>query len=92
VAGLIVMYIVAALLGVTIEPATGHTSMFNRIVILGITGLVWLVAPVLAVVRARPASHAGSRSGRVALVVSTVLFLLTAAMTISTLVDPGNML
>ena len=92
-AGLIVMYIVAALLGVTIEPATGrHTSMLNRVVILGITGLVWLVVPVIAVVRARQASKAGSRSARVALVVSTVLFLITLSMTIGTIVDPGNML
>ncbi len=66
--------------------------MFNRVVILGITGLVWLVAPTYAIVRARRASNAGSRSGRVALIVSTPLFLLTLCMTIDTIVDPGNML
>jgi hypothetical protein len=93
VAGLIVMYIVAAPMGVIIEPAGGqHASLAQRVVILGISGLVWLVAPAVAFVRARRAVRAGSRSGRVALVVSILLVVLTLIMTISNIINPGNML
>ena len=93
VAGLIVMYIVAAPMGVIIEPANGqHASLAQRVVILGISGLVWLVAPAVAFVRARRAVRAGSRSGRVALVVSILLVVLSLIMTISNVINPGNML
>ena len=92
-AGLIVMYIVAAPMGVTIEPADGqHASLAQRLVILGISGLVWLVAPAVAFVRARRAATAGSRSGRVALVVSILLLVLSVIMTIGNIINPGNML
>jgi len=87
------MYIVAAPMGVIIEPADGqHASLTQRVVILGISGLVWLVAPAVAFVRARRAAMAGSRSGRVALVVSILLVVLTLIMTISNIINPGNML
>ena len=93
VAGFIVMYIVAAPMGVIIEPANGqHASLAQRVVILGITGLVWLVAPAVAFVRARRAAMAGSRSGRVALVVSILLGVLSVIITIGNIVNPGNML
>jgi hypothetical protein len=92
-AGLIVMYIVAAPMGVIIEPANGqHASLAQRVVILRISGLVWLVAPAVVFVRARHAVTAGSRSGRVALVVSILLVVLSIIMTIGNIVNPGNML
>jgi len=92
-AGFIVMYIVAALMGVIIEPANGqHASLAQRVVILGISGLVWLVAPAVAFVRARRAAMAGSRSGRVALVVSILLLVLSVIITIGNIISPGNML
>jgi hypothetical protein len=92
-AGFIVMYIVAALMGVIIEPANGqHASLAQRVVILGISGLVWLVAPAVAFVRARRAATAGSRSGLVALVVSILLLVLSLVMTIGNIINPGNML
>ena len=92
-AGLAVMYIVAAPMGVIIEPADGqHASLAQRVVILGVSGLVWLVAPAVAFVRSRRAVTAGSRSGRVALVVSILLLVLSIVMTIANIVNPGNML
>lgn len=91
--GFIVMYIVAAPMGVIIEPANGqHASLTQRVVILGISGLVWLVAPAVAFVRARRAAMAGSRSGRVALVVSILLLVLSLIITIGNIINPGNML
>jgi hypothetical protein len=62
------------------------------VVILGISGLVWLVAPAFGFVGARRAVTAGSRSGRVALVVSILLFVLSIIITIGNIIDPGNML
>jgi hypothetical protein len=92
-AGFIVMYIVAVPMGVIIEPADGqHASLAQRVVILGISGLVWLVAPAFGFVGARRAVTAGSRSGRVALVVSILLFVLSIIITIGNIIDPGNML
>jgi hypothetical protein len=92
-AGLVVMYIVAALMGVIIEPADGqHASLAQRVVILGISGLVWLVAPAVGFVRARRAATGGSRSGRVALVASILLLVLTVIITVGNIINPGNMM
>jgi hypothetical protein len=92
-AGFIVMYLVAAPMGVVIEPSNGqHASLAQRVVILGISGLVWLAAPAVALVRARRAATAGSRSGRVALAVSILLLALSLIITIGNIVNPGNML
>jgi hypothetical protein len=93
VANLIVMYLVAGLMGVVVEPANGqHASLGERVVILGISGLVAVVFPTMAIVRALPIAKAGSRSGRIALVVACLLLLLTLVITIGNIINPGNML
>jgi hypothetical protein len=93
VANLIVMYLVAGLMGVVVEPANGqHASLGERVVVLGISGLVTMVFPAMAIVRALPIAKAGSRSGRIALVVGCLLLLLTFIVTIGNIIDPGNML
>jgi hypothetical protein len=93
VANLIVMYLVAGLMGVVVEPANGqHASLGERVVILGISGLVAMVFPAMAIVRAFPIARAGSRSGRIALVVACLLLLLTLIVTIGNIMNPGNML
>jgi hypothetical protein len=93
VADLIVMYLVAGLMGVVVEPANGpHASLVERVVILGISGLVAMVFPAMAIVRALPIAKAGSRSGRIALVVACLLLLLTIVITVGNIVNPGNML
>jgi hypothetical protein len=92
-AGTIAMYLVAIPMGVIIEPAGGeHASLAQRVVILGISGLVWLISPAIAFLRARHAVSEGSRSGRVALVVSIVLGVVSVIMTVGNIIDPGNML
>jgi len=93
VANQIVMYLVAGLMGVVVEPSNGqHASLGERVVILGISGLVAMAFPGVAIVRAVPIAKAGSRSGRIALVVACLLLLLTLIITIGNIIHPGNML
>jgi hypothetical protein len=92
-AGVVVLYVVAGLLGVTVEPASGHAPLPQRIVVLGATSIVWLIAPVFAFLRAMFAVRVmkKARSARAALVVAIAELGFTLAMAIDTIIHPGNM-
>jgi len=70
-------YAVAAMIGVTLDPATpeqGRTFLQNTLC-YGIATLVVLIAPVTAVALAIHPARAGSSSGRVAFVIGVALVL-----------------
>jgi hypothetical protein len=89
VAGVGVAYAVAAMIGVTLDPATPlqARSFAQNTLCYGVATLVALIAPVIAVVLAVHPAQAGSRSGRVALVVAILLVLGVLALMIPSLIS-----
>ena len=89
VAGVAIGYAVAAMIGVTLDPATPlqTRSFAQNTLCYGATALVALIAPVVAVVLAVHPARAGSRSGKVALVVAIVLVLGVLALVIPSLIS-----
>lgn len=87
VAGLVVAYAVAAVMGVTLDPASGPgPSGTERAIVFSIAGVVWLAAPVVAVVLAVRPAQSGNRSGVAALVVGAVMVVAMVALTIANLI------
>jgi uncharacterized membrane protein len=72
-----IAYAVAGLLGVTLDPATPQqTRTFpQNLLCYGVATLIVLIAPLAGIVLSLRPARAGSTSGRVALVVSSVLAL-----------------
>ncbi len=80
--GVVVAYGVAAVMGVTLDPATGPgPSLGERMIIWLAASLVWLAAPVAAVLFARHIRHE-SRSGAVAFVVGWVVLALAVMLSL----------
>lgn len=69
-------YGIAAILGVTLDPATGPgPSTGENLVIWGIAGLFWLAPPALGIRLAVGPARAGSRSGLAASIVGGILLV-----------------
>jgi uncharacterized membrane protein YhaH (DUF805 family) len=83
-AGLAVAYAVAAVIGVTLDPATGPgPTLAEKAVVFSIAGLVWLAAPIATVLLAFRPARSGNRSGIAALVVGVLLLVAMLALTIT---------
>jgi len=88
VASVGVAYAIAALLGVTLDPANGpRLAAWQNAAIWTIAGVVMMAAPVGAILCALGPARAGSRSGLAALVVASLVLCGTLAITISSLVS-----
>ena len=84
VAGLFVAYGVAAVMGVTLDPATGpRPTTSDLAIVFSIAGLVWLAAPTAAVILALGPAKSGNRSGIAALIVGVLLLIAMLALTIT---------
>jgi len=84
IAGLGVAYAVAAVIGVTLDPASGPgPSLAEKTVVFSIAGLVWLAAPIATVVLAFGPARSGNRSGFAAFVVGVLLLLAMLTLTIA---------
>lgn len=87
--GVSVAYAVAAVIGVTLDPATGPGPSFvERLIIWSVASLAWLAPPVGAVLLARRPARAGSRSGLAALIVGSALLAATIALSVWAIVVP----
>jgi len=84
VAGLFVAYGVAAIMGVTLDPATGPgPTTTDKAIVFSIAGLVWLAPPTAAVVLAVRPAKSMNGSGIAALIVGALLFAGMLALTIT---------
>ena len=89
VAGVAVAYAVAAVIGVTLDPATGPGPNFvERLIIWSVASVVWLAAPFGAVLLARRPARVGSRSGIAALIVGSVILAAAVALSVWAIAFP----
>jgi hypothetical protein len=84
-----VAYAIAAMIGVTLDPATPTQtrSFAQNTLCWGIATLVALSAPIAAVVLALPPARAGTRSGKAALVAGILVLLGVLALMIPSLIS-----
>ena len=88
IAGIAAAYLVAAVIGVTIDPANGaHLTFAQNTLIYSIVTVVVLAAPVTAVVLAVRPARMGSTSARAAFGVGILLIVGALAMMIPSLVS-----
>jgi len=82
------MYAVAAVIGVTIDPANGaHLTFVQNTLVYLIATLVVLAAPVTGVVLSVHPARMGSRSGKAALAAGVLLVFGALAVMIPSLVS-----
>ncbi len=79
-------YGVAALIGVTLDPATGPgPTVWQNFIVWSIGSICWFAPPVAAIVFARAPARAGNRAGIAALVVGAVLVAAGIALYVASL-------
>ena len=90
--GLVVAYLVAWAIGVTMEPAQGHAPLAKRAIIVVAAAPFWVGPPVVAIVAGVRALRTGRRSVVVALILSGLFLVYSLVSIWDALAARGNMM